>query len=120
MCKWAATLLYTAQCKNYGTPEGPHQYQDREIWPCKWAKKTRSSPEQWEPCDEFVGRNGEAIEQGSLSNRSCPVCRTLDQARGDYDETVRLAEARYQKAVGSSTMITHYVSFQDLTKDARY
>jgi hypothetical protein len=116
MCKWAATVLYTAQCKNYGTPDGPHQYQDREIWPCRWAKKVRSSPEQWEPCEDFIGRHGEAVEQGSFSNRPCPVCRTLEEARGEYDEAIRLAEARYQRAVANSTMVTHYVSVQTPSK----
>jgi hypothetical protein len=112
MCKWAATVLYTAQCKNYGTPEGPHQYQDREIWPCRWAKKIRSSPEQWEPCDDFIGKHGEVIEEGSFSNRPCPVCKTLEKAREEYEEAIRLAEAKYQRAVANSTMIKHYVSLR--------
>ncbi len=107
-------MLVTAQCKNNGTPEGPHRYQDREIWPCRDAKKIRSSPEQWEPCDDFVGKNGEVVEQGSFSNRPCPVCRTLEAAQEEYEDAIRLAEARYQRAIENSTMITHYVSYTDL------
>jgi len=113
MCKWAATLIVTAQCKNYTKPEGPHQYQDREIWPCHYAKKIRSSPDVWEPCDDFVGRNGETVEQGSFSNRPCPVCRTLEDAQEEYEEALRVAEMRYQRAIAYSTMITHYVSSTD-------
>jgi hypothetical protein len=112
MCKWAATVLYTAQCRNYGTSEGPHHYQDREIWPCRYAKKIKSSPDQWEPCDDFIGKNGEEVEQGSFTNRPCPVCRRLEEARDEYDEAIRLAEARYQRAMANATTITHYVRTQ--------
>jgi hypothetical protein len=62
-----------------------------------------------------VGRHGEEVEQGSFSNRPCPVCRALDQAREEYDEAMRLAEAKYQRAVANSTMVTHYVSFPSQT-----
>jgi len=119
MCKWAATVLVTAQCKNYGTSEPPHCYQDREIWPCRDARKIRSSPEQWEPCSDFVGKNGEVVEQGSFSNRPCPVCRTLEAAQKEYEEALRLAYARYQRAIATSTMITHYVSYTDTRLNIR-
>lgn len=46
-----------------------------------------------------MGKSGEAIEEGSITNRPCPVCRTLDRAREEFEEAERRAESRYNEAL---------------------
>jgi hypothetical protein len=37
----------------------------------------------------------------------------LEDAQEEYEEALRVAEMRYQRAIAYSTMITHYVSSID-------
>lgn len=68
-----------------------------------------------------MGKNGEAIEEGSYSNRPCPVCRTLEQAKEEFEEAERRAESKYNEALAlakkkldkdieGSTLVINYVS----------
>lgn len=108
MCKWSATLLTTSQCKDFYKPSGPHQYQEREIWPCRHAKKISSG--KWEPCENYIGKDGGIVRQSTLEYAECPVCRAMEEANEAYLETLRAAEDRYRRAMEKSTVFTRFVS----------
>jgi hypothetical protein len=121
MCQWAATNLTASGCTYFDSGQA-HQYQSRDIYLCSDARKIASSPEVWEPCSNYVGKDGrEAADIGTPRKLNCPVCTTQAKAEAEcarlkqeaitaYHAAVAAADAARDAAVANSTMVVHYVS----------
>lgn len=90
----------------------PHEYQNRTVRLCKYARQVSSSPEQW-VCDGdgYEGEDGMLEpDQGSTRNAACRVCVALEEARVRFEEAVRMAEEEKATMENEAYLSVKYVS----------